>query len=112
MSGWYMQETRLIYHYCGGRIEVSQNIKRAGGKPVYQQRGWDGVGAAVGTICPGCRRQAERADLIDLTSPAGRAEALKAFQKARKRAKKGAAAVRAVKEPQTTQERSNCHRTG
>lgn len=50
MSGWHMQETRLIYHYCGGRIEVLQNIKRAGGKPVYQQRGWDGVGAVVGTI--------------------------------------------------------------
>lgn len=91
MSGWHMQETKVIYHFCGGRIEVSQNIKRAGGTPVYQQRGWDGVGAAVGAICPGCRRQVEREDLIDLTSPAGRAEALKSFQKARKRAKNATA---------------------
>ena len=102
MSGWHMQETKIIYHYCGGRIEVSQNIKRAAGKPVYQQRGWDGVSAAVGAICPGCQHQVERPDLIDLTQPVGRAEALKAFQRARKRARKAAAAAEAAKEPPTS----------
>lgn len=96
MSGWGMQETKLIYHYCGGRLEVRKVIKRGSGKAVYQQRGWDGIVLAVGAICPGCKKPMERADLIDLTSPAGRAEALKAFQRARKRARKAAAAAEAA----------------
>lgn len=43
MSGWWIVETKLIYHFCGGRLEVRKPIKRAGGKAVYQQQGWDGL---------------------------------------------------------------------
>lgn len=93
MGGWRSFETRLIYHSCGGRVRVSKLILRGGGKAVYQQRGWDAIGEAVGVTCPGCGRAMERADLIDLTIPADRGAALRAFQRVRKRARKAAAAA-------------------
>lgn len=91
MSTWRDVETKIVYHWCGGRIEVRQVMNRS--KPLYQQRGWDAIERVVGGQCPGCQQVIERADLIDLTVPpfGGRGPALKAFQRTRKQARKKAA---------------------
>jgi hypothetical protein len=71
-----------------------QHQLRHGGKVLYQQRGWDAIEKVAGGQCPGCRQVMERADLLDLTVPPAHSTpdaALKAFQGARKQARKAAA---------------------
>jgi len=94
----------IVYHCCGGRFNVDTWTNRKSNQRQREQA-VDPATACVGHTCEGCGKPAEYSDLATVSTLEARypglpiGEAIRRWQKSRKKARKLAAAAQLPNDP-------------